>query len=141
MQADKTFFESKKARVYYNNEHDTLFLEYLGQVKDHNEFLEINSALLAAFKSLDTQKVVADIRKMGIISVESQQYVVKTLFPGMIEHLNGKKLFHAQFMDPGEIFAKVSAQNIKNKGANAEQGFVVNQFTDMDELKKWLDSV
>lgn len=137
----KTFFESATAKVYYDNELDTLFLEYLGKVKNDAEFIDINTQLLEAFKSLSTQKFVADIRKMGIISLDSQNWVANHLIPSMFEHLKGKMLYHAQLLDASDIFAKVSGSNIKNKASDDETGFKVMQYSDKVELEKYLRSI
>ncbi len=134
----KEFYSDSTAKVYYDPELDTLFLEYIGKVQNDQQFITINTAVLEAFKSLNTQKMVADIRKMGIISVNSQKWVVDHLLPGMIKHLNGKRLFHAQLLDPSEIFSKVSASHIKNNSKKVDEGFDVMQFSDENELKTYL---
>lgn len=131
-----TYYESPVARVYYDEALDTLFLAYLGKVKNHDQFVEINTAVLNAFRQLKTQKFVADIRHMGLISVEFQRWVVDVLLPGMIKHLNGKMLFHAQLLDPKEVLAKVSASNIRNKSSQVAEGFEVRQFHDEEEMKQ-----
>ena len=84
---------------------------------------------------------MADIRKMGIISLDSQNWVVNTLLPGMFEHLKGKPLYHAQLIDPQEVMAKVSGTNIKSKAADDGAGFQVLQFYDETELNKYLNSI
>ena len=140
MDNQKSFFESGTAKIYYDTQHNSLFLEYINKVKSDAEFIEINSAVLKAFQELKTNQFVADIRRMGVISVASQQWVVKNLIPGLMKHLNGKPLFHAQLMDPVEIFAKVSAKNIKNKSAQEIPGFNVAQFYDVASLENYLSS-
>jgi uncharacterized protein YdaL len=134
----KEFYVSPVAKVYYDADLDALFLEYLSAVKNDAMFIEINTAVLDAFKKLSTQKFVADIRKMGIISLASQQWVLNTLLPGMLKHLKGKKLFHAQFLDPSEIMAKVSAANIKKKSNAVAPDFEVVQFSDTAALHQYL---
>lgn len=141
MQELMTFFENKTARVYYKPDLDTLFLEYVNKVPSDNDFIIINTAVLDAFKKLNTQKFVADIRKMGVISVTAQQWVIKNLVPGLLAHLKGKPLYHAQFLDPSEIFSKISAKNIKNKSAQEIVGFNVEQFSDQNELEQYLKTV
>lgn len=136
-----TYFESDTALVYYDEDLDAIFLKYLGNVKDTSEFIQINTELLHAFKQLETQKFVADIRKMGIISLEAQNWVVENLIPGMSEHLEGKPLHHAQLIDPNEVFAKVSGSNIKNKVGKEEDGFAVRQFSDESELSAYLSKL
>lgn len=136
----KEFLNTKTARVYYDESLDTLFLEYVGRVLNDEQFIVINSEVLNAFKSLRTQKFVADIRKMGIISIGSQEWVLKNLLPGMIKHLNGKKLFHAQLLDPSEVMAKVSGVNIKNKAKTVAEDFEVIQFTNEKEMNEYLSN-
>jgi hypothetical protein len=127
--------------VYYDQSLDTLYLEYTNRVPNDEQFIVVNQAVLDAFTQLNTQKFVADIRKMGIISISSQNWVVKNLLPGMFSHMKGKKLYHAQFIDASEIMAKVSAANIKNKSAEVAKDFEVRQFSNEAELKAYLKSV
>jgi hypothetical protein len=94
--------------------------------------------VLAAFTKLNTQKFVADIRKMGIISVASQNWVIANLLPGMVKHLKGKMLYHAQVVDPSEILSKVSANNIKDRSKQVATGFEVVQFSDEEKLREYL---
>ncbi|MEM9829771.1 MAG: hypothetical protein AAF944_03995 [Bacteroidota bacterium] len=141
MAQHESFYESKTARVYYDSKLDALFLEYLRGVKNHPEFVEINSAVLEAFQKLDTQKFVADIRRMGIISLQSQQWVVENLLPSMIRCLNGKTLYHAQFLDPSEVFSKVSGSNIKKKSSDEIEGFELKQFLDRESLESYLKNI
>lgn len=137
----KEFFKNGFARVYYDDTLDALFLEYTGKVPNDEQFILVNKALLDAFTKLKTQKVVADIRKMGIISLASQEWVLKSLFPALIKHLDGKKLYHAQLLDAKEILSKVSAANIKNKSTQVAEGFEVRQFNDETELKSFLKNI
>jgi len=134
----KEYYKDQTARVYFDPELDTLFLEYTGKVQNDQHFVTINQAVLDAFLELNTRKFVADIRRMGIISVNSQKWVIEVLLPGMTKHLNGRKLFHAQFLDPSEIFSKVSGANIKNNSKKVEEDFEVMQFSDADEMKAYL---
>jgi len=134
----KEFYKDTSAKVYYNPELDTLFLEYLGKVQNDEHFIKINTAVLDNFRRLKTQKFVADIRKMGIIGVNSQKWVVDVLLPEMVEHLKGKILFHAQLLDPMEIMAKVSGGNIKNRSSQTLNKLEMRQFTDAIEMNAYL---
>ena len=109
------FFQNECAEIYYDDVLDTLFLKYLNKVQNTEKFIEINSQLQAAFRQLDTQKFVADIRKMGIISIEAQNRVVENLIPGMFKDLNGRPLFYPQLIGPSELMSKVSESNIKRR--------------------------
>lgn len=135
------FFKDKSAQVFYDETLDALFLVYTGKVQNDPQFITINTAVLAAFTKLNTQKFVADIRKMGIISVASQNWVVSTLLPGMVKHLNGKMLYHAQLVDPSEILSKVSANNIKGRSSQTSEGLEVLQFSNTEDLNAYLSAV
>jgi len=134
----KEFFKNNFARIFYDDIQDALFLEYTGKVPNDEQFILVNQTLLDTFTKLKTQKFVADIRKMGIISLAAQAWVVKNLLPGMIRHLNGKKLYHVQFLDTSEILSKVSAKNIKNKSTAVATDFEVVQCSTEADLKKYL---
>ncbi|MCA6075640.1 hypothetical protein [Fulvivirga sedimenti] len=134
----KEYYQDDSARIYYDRELNALFLEYTGRVKNEEHFIQINTAVLNAFRELDTHKFVADIRKMGVISLNSQRWVVDVLLPGMMDHLKGKKLYHAQLLDPSEVFSKVSAGNIRNKSTTVDTGFEVHQFSDESVLREQL---
>ena len=134
----KHFYKDKVAEVFYDDAVDCLFLKYVDKVPNDEAFVKINSAVLDAFVTLKTQNFVADIRKMGIISINSQNWVVNNLLPGMFKHLKGKTLYHAQLLDPSEIMAKVSASNIKSKSNKVAEGFEVIQFTNEADLRKHL---
>lgn len=141
MKSIQEFYHDKTAKIFYDPEVDALFLEYIGKVSGDDQFVMINSILLKAFRSLQTHKFVADVRKMGIISIESQKWVVGILLPGMIQHLKGRNLFHAQLLDPAEVLSKVSANNVKSKAANAEEKINVVQFTDREEMMAFVKKV
>ena len=132
------FFSDKTAKVYYDKELDAIFLEYLDKVPNDEQFLLINKELLKAFLSLRTQKFVVDARKMGIIGINSQKWVIDTLLPTMIKHLGGRTLFHAQLLDSAEILSKISATNIQKKAKENPKGFEIVQFTDATKMKAFV---
>ncbi|MEO1052955.1 MAG: hypothetical protein AAFX87_20135 [Bacteroidota bacterium] len=134
----RTFYEDKVAKVWYDAQLDYLCLEYISKVPNHNEFVKINQAVLDAFTTLHTQVFVADIRRMGIISLESQNWVLENLLPKMITHLKGKQLYHAQWIDDTEIMSKVSGGNIKNRAKNVSEGLQVIQIFTEPELHEYV---
>jgi len=135
------FFENKSARVYYHSDLNALFLEYTDKVISHEQFMVINTAVLQAFLKLQTTKFVADIRKMGVISIESQKWVVENLLPGMIKYLSPKDLIHVQFMDEAEIFSRIAANKIKDKSNQAIKGLQISQFSDRAKMEAYLKSI
>ncbi len=135
------FFENQSAQVYYDATLDTLFLEYTNKITSHEQFVTINMAVLNTFLKLNTRKCAADIRKMGVISIESQKWVVDNLVPGMIKHLGGQMPVVVQLLDESEIFAKVAANKINERIKQDKVGFHVMQFTDRKAMEAYLKSV
>lgn len=135
------FFEDKSAKVYYDLELDSLFLEYTDKVVNHEQFVTINTAVLNAFQKVQTKKCVADIRKMGVISIESQKWVSSDLIPGMMKHLGGETPVVVQLLDESEIFSKIAANRIKEKVKDDKKGFQVVQFTDRKKMEAYLKGV
>ena len=132
------YFENNIAKVFYDTKLNTVFLEYKAKAPTQNDFVEINTKAMECFRSFKTQKFVADIRKMGILSLEAQQFVVDKVLPALISHLAGKPLIHAQLLDEKEIMAKVSANNVKQKSAKAIENFQLHQFYTTADLEKFL---
>ncbi|MFQ3575745.1 MAG: hypothetical protein SNJ77_04850 [Cytophagales bacterium] len=91
----------------------------------HEHFIEINTSIIKAFQKKTTQTMVADIKDMGILSVESQKWVSNTLLPELINLLKGKTLFQAQLLNPKEILSKVSANNVKRYAESIKSNFVI----------------
>jgi hypothetical protein len=137
----KEFYKNQFATVFYEDNLDALFLQYTNRVPNDEQFIIANQAVLKAFTELNTSRFVADIRKMGIISLNAQDWVLKNLIPGMIRHLKGKTLFHAQLLDASEIMSKVSASNIKNKSSQMTQGMEIMQFTNEEEMNQHLKTI
>lgn len=135
------FFENQSAKVYYDTMLDALFLEYTNKVTSHDQFVVINTAVLNAFTKLQTQKFIADVRKMGVIGIESQKWVVDYLLPGMIKHLSSKDLIHVQFMDEVEVFSKIAANKIKDKSSQAIKGIQISQFSNRAKMETYLKSL
>ena len=135
---EKIFFENQYAKVYFEKKLNTVFLEYKARVPSHQQFLVINQRVISCFEEQQTQKFVADIRKMGIISLESQQWVADVLLPALLKHLKGKPLIHAQFLDEKDVMVKVSANGVKKRSAQTIENFQLHQFSDWNELTNFL---
>jgi hypothetical protein len=135
---EPVFFENKYAKVYFDKTLSSVFLEYKANVPSHKEFVDINTKVISCFQAASTQKMVADIRKMGIISIESQQWVATNLLPSLIAHLKGKPLIHAQLIDEKEVMSKISANGVKQKTAKAIDNFELHQFFNRKELEQFL---
>lgn len=133
--------EFDNAIIYYNESHETLFLEYTSEVDSHEQFIEINFNILSAFKKLNTYKFAVDVRKLGFIGIDSQKWISEVLLPGMISHLNSKLLYHLQLIDPSEAMSKIAATGVKLQADDLVKGFQVEQFTDSSKMEERLQEV
>lgn len=123
------------ATIEYDENLDALFLNYTDKISGHKEFVELNQKLLEAFQSIDTQYVVADTRKIGIIGVDSQKWASEVLFPAMVNHLDGKKLYHIQLLNKKDIYSTISGNNVKRFTTDIK-GLEFYQVDDENEVTK-----
>jgi len=132
-------FENEFAEISFDKDIDAIALHFKKQAPP-NDFIGINQKVLEIFKTLNTNKFYVDTRKIGVVSIEGQKWVIENLFPGMIAHIKGKKLFHVQVVNPAEIFGKVAASNIKSKAVTQQpdKNLVIESFNTEQEAKDWL---
>jgi hypothetical protein len=133
------FFKNKSAVIYYDPTLDALVVEYLDKITSNEQFIEINTEAKNAFEKLSTRKVVADIRRMGVISIESQNWILNNFIPAVIKHLNGEKPIFAQLINESDIFSKVAGSNVKRKSDN--QDLNTTQFTNRKQMEAYLKSL
>lgn len=132
-------FENDFASIYFDNALDAIVLKFKKQAPP-NDFINVNQKLLELFKTLNTNKFLVDARNIGIVSVEGQKWVVENLFPGMLSHLKGRKLYHVQIV-PKEVFGKVASSNIRSKASAAqpETNLVIESFESEQLAIEWLN--
>lgn len=130
MKAMKEFYSADFVKVFYDTETDALWVKYFQKVPSDKHFVPVLEAMLNGFISLKTQRFVADIRKMGVLGIDSQKLIVSKLLPGMIHHLQGKKLYHAQLLDAHEITAKIVANNVVKRCTSNESMEIVQCFSE-----------
>jgi len=95
--------------------------------------------VLDIFLTLNTNKFYVDIRLMGVVGLEGQKWIVEKLFPGMLEHLGKRKLYHAQIQPLNEVFAKVVGTNIKKKAKDQlDERIIFETFFSEEEAIEWL---
>lgn len=135
----KEFYKTDFVSVFYDEDTHALWVKYFHKVPSDKHFIPVVDAMLKGFKLSNTQRFMADIRKMGVLGIDSQSLIVTKLIPCMINHLNGKKLYHAQLIDPGEIMGKVAANNVKRKAEN--ESIEIVQFVNERDAIAYIKSV
>ncbi|MCC5919512.1 MAG: hypothetical protein LAT68_04795 [Cyclobacteriaceae bacterium] len=129
------FFKNEYGTVYQRDEKTTV-LEYFKKAPNHESFLKLNEAIINLYRENPTQILIADTRKMGLLTVASQKWVSDTLFPTLLNLLEGKTLYHAQLLNPTEVFSKVSANNVRRFAESLKSNFVLIQYDSEEELEK-----
>lgn len=135
----KEFYRADFVSVFYHEDTHALWVKYFQKVPSDKHVIPVVDAMLNGFKQSNTQKFMADIRKMGVLGTDSQSLIVNKLIPGMVSHLNGKRLYHAQLIDPGEIMAKITANNVKHKSDNEKIEIV--QFVNERDAIAYMKSI
>jgi hypothetical protein len=135
----KEFYRADFVSVFYHEDTHALWVKYFQKVPSDKHVIPVIDAMLNGFKQSNTQKFMADIRKMGVLGTDSQSLIVNKLIPGMVSHLNGKRLYHAQLIDPGEIMAKITANNVKRKSDNEKIEIV--QFVNERDAIAYMKSI
>jgi len=133
-------FENEFAEILHDEELNILSLVYKKQVQK-DDFIFINQKFLEIFRTLNIYKIYINALKIKVVPVEGQHWVINNMIPGMIEHVNGKMLYHAQVLNT-DSFVKFAAQNIRNKSQNQsiEIPMKVAAFESEEEGWNWLKS-
>ena len=78
-------------------------------------------------------KVLFDLRKMGVLSAENQQYTSQVYMP----QITRAGLKHSAMIVPEDIFGEASAKNVTNRVKN-EVVYSMHYFEDLDQALAWL---
>ena len=134
----QTLIEFPYAIIQLNMEIDTLELIFKRKLV-FNQFIETSDAVINEFKKLDVNRFLVDPSNMGVLSPEGQRYVATKSLPEMINHLNGRYLFHAQVLPQKDVFARYASQNIRQKLIQElPHRLTIGQFNTIDEARNWL---
>lgn len=134
-------FDNEYGTITYDEDLEAISLVFKKQVPA-NDFIHLNQKLLEIFKTLSTNRFYVDARNIGIVAVEGQKWVIENLFKGMLDHLKGEKLYHAQLMPNTDIFGKAASSNIRvqSKSNYKKEDFIMESFVVEEEAKNWLKS-
>jgi hypothetical protein len=81
-------------------------------------------------------KVVFDLRKMGVLSAENQQYTSQVYMPQIAK----AGLKHSAMIVPEDIFGEASAKNVTNRVKN-EVAVFLHYFKDLNGALAWLNTL
>lgn len=134
----KVLVRQPQAYIQFHPESQIIDMVFTARMNE-TEFIGINKALLDEFKKLNCNKLLVDALNMGVVSPGGQKWVVENLVPGMIAHLKGRKLYHAQIIPEKDIFGKFAAKNIEDR-ASKVPGMVMIAFPSEAEGRAWLQA-
>ncbi len=81
-------------------------------------------------------KVVFDLRKMGVLSAENQQYTSQVYMP----QITKAGLKHSALIVPEDIFGEASAKNVTSRVKN-EVAVSLQYFRDLNQALAWLNTL
>ncbi len=135
----KLFFDNDYVTIGYNVSMDALVISYKRYGKEE-EFVDVNKKLIDVYQDIKSGKCIADIRKMGVISVRAQQLIGEVIIPSLVEISPDNTLYHAQIITQ-DIFVKVAAMKVKatSEAQSLRKGkVVVQQFIKEEDANNWL---
>ena len=81
-------------------------------------------------------KAVFDLRKMGVLSAENQQYTSQVYMP----QISRAGLKHSAMIVPEDIFGEASAKNVTSRVKN-EVVVSLQYFRDLNQALAWLNTL
>ncbi len=81
-------------------------------------------------------KAVFDLRKMGVLSAENQQYTSQVYMP----QISKAGLKHSAMIVPEDIFGEASAKNVTSRVKN-EVNVALQYFKDLNQALAWLNTL
>ncbi len=81
-------------------------------------------------------KAVFDLRKMGVLSAENQQYTSQVYMP----QISKAGLKHSAMIVPEDIFGEASAKNVTSRVKN-EVDVSLQYFKDLNQALAWLNTL
>ncbi len=115
-------------------EDSVLLVAYKNRASNEEYGLNLTKQL-ELVKKHKVAKAVFDLRKMGVLSAENQQYTSQVFMPQITQ----AGLKHSALVVPQDIFGEASAKNVTNKVKN-EVVFSVHYFSDLAQGVAWLKS-
>jgi hypothetical protein len=113
-------------------DHTTLLVTYKNRAS--NEEYRLNLTKQVEFvRQHRLTKAVFDLRKMGVVSAENQQYTSEVYMPQMTK----AGLKHSALIVPEDIFGEASAKNITSRVQN-EVVFSMHHFKNLNQALDWL---
>ena len=100
---------------------------------DLEDFKEIANSAISLLKAHNTNKILNNVTKLEVNSIENQEWTQQVWFPEAEK--NGLKYF--AFVVPSDIFGKVSAEQT-NEVAEEEGRITIKYFESYDEAVNWL---
>ncbi len=134
MSSSEILFQSKAVVISYNPDGKFIHVEWKG-LCSNSEYLEILAKQVDFTKKKKAAKILYDLRKLGIISVENQKYTNEIYFPQI--SAAGSK--HAAIIQSDSVFGKASVNNILGK--KNEVLFQSSVFNDTAKAVEWLNSI
>lgn len=132
-----------KAQILFENRSVTLFLldggilgvSYKNRASNEEYRLNLNKQVEIVRQHRIT-KALFDLRKMGVLSAENQQYTGEVYVP----QITKAGLKHSAMIVPEDIFGEATAKNVTNRVKN-EVVFSMHFFKDMNQGMAWLTAM
>ncbi len=104
-----------------------------------SEFRMAHDKVIELYKEKRPGRHLADTSKMGVVSVDDQEYVAKQVIPTLMELSPGQKVKIAVLVSH-DVFAKVAVDAIRNKTSQTASNAVHQVFEKYETAVAWLQA-
>lgn len=127
--------QEKLFDVGFDDNLGSTYLHFLGQ-QSSESFMEGHRVLLDIYKMHGKGFHYTDIRSMGVISTDAQEYVAEKIVPQMAS-FNSGKVFIALWMS-NDVFANFAAKSISGRVTAYSE---VKFFKEREEMINWFQGL
>lgn len=131
-------FKDNYVEITYMKEDEIVHMTIYEPFDSVTAAIDSNLKLLDFFRNFNTNKFSVDASKMGVQPDEFVKWLSENLFPPMIEHIGGRKLYHAQVIQSGEFEDQYSPNKVRLM-SQIKSGFFNLKIKSFDELTAALD--
>jgi hypothetical protein len=121
-------------QIKYSQQNDIIYVEWFGKTTSF-QFREGNETLIEKIREHNCGRVINDIRKLELISMEDQQWIIQDYLPRSVDA--GFKV--VAFINPEEVFNKLSVLTVLHSFEDLplKSGF----FDTVEEAEGWVKSI
>ncbi|OJJ14141.1 hypothetical protein BKI52_44265 [marine bacterium AO1-C] len=134
-----TYYDDAFVSIGYDNHKHYTFMRFKKNCSS-KQFRDYHYKMLDFFKEKQPNQHLVDTSKMGVISLEDQQYIGKNIIPQMAR-FSGEDTLHIAVIVSRDVFTKFAVQNIdkQTKAIDKKEKIDHQMFGNETNAIAWLE--